>query len=85
MEPPSKSRFKEFSLEPDPSLKTETFKDRKKRLINRRDGRGIIVEPGMSWAEICREILKDGTKGFNLLKVARGELKQTNGWTVEIL
>lgn len=85
MEPPSETRFKEFSLEPDPSLKKETFKDRRKRLINRRDGRGIIVEPGMSWAEICREILKDGTKGFNLLKVARGELKQTNGWTVEIL
>jgi hypothetical protein len=79
------SRFKEFKFDADPSLKKDTFKDKRKKLINKRDGRGVIVEPGMSWAKICREILQDGTKGFNLVKVARGELRQTNGWEVEIL
>lgn len=61
------------------------FKNLRKRLTNRERGIGFEIEPGLSWRRIALEVLNDGTQPSNLIKVAKGEIKSTNGWEVEIL
>lgn len=64
---------------------TARLKAKNKRLINRARGVGFDIPGGITWAEICRSFLKDGTNPKLLSRVARGHLKSTNGWEVEIL
>lgn len=61
------------------------FKNSRKRLINRERGLGFEIEAGLSWRRIALEVLNDGTHSSNLIKVANGEIRSTNGWEVEIL
>lgn len=63
----------------------QRLKAKNKRLVNRARGVGFDVPGGITWADICRTILKDGTSPKLLARVARGQLKSTNGWEVEIL
>lgn len=55
------------------------------RLINKSLGIGYDIPACHSWVEICRDILKDGTNPKTLSRVARGQLKSTNGWEATIL
>jgi len=58
---------------------------RNKRLVNKFTGVGYDIPGGYSWVEICRDVLKDGTCPNSLAKVARGQLKSTNGWQITLL
>lgn len=56
-----------------------------KRLVNKKRGLGFDVPASYTWVEICRDILQDGTNPKTLSRVAKGELKSTNGWQVALL
>jgi hypothetical protein len=65
--------------------KPRGLRNKNKRLVNKSTGVGYDIPAGYNWVEICRDILKDGTCPNSLAKVARGQLKSTNGWQVTLL
>lgn len=68
-----------------PKEGTAPVRRRNKRLTNKKLGLGYDIPGTYTWVEICRDILKDGTNPRTLSRVAKGELKSTNGWEVEVL
>lgn len=79
-------KLREFEVpvaEPGPTV--YALRHANKRLINKRTGKGYDIPGGLTWTEICEDILKDGTSPGRLAMVARGRLKSTNGWEVKIL
>jgi len=61
------------------------LRDSNKRLVNKSLGKGYDIPGGLTWKHICENILCDGTNPGTLARVARGQLKSTNGWEVKIL
>lgn len=77
--------IRRFEIPVEGGLNTRTIRLRDKRLVNKNTGVGYDIPGGYTWIEICRDILKDGTCPNALGKVARGQLKSTNGWQVTLL
>jgi hypothetical protein len=79
-------RFKAFDVpvEDGKSVSTYVLRKANKRLVNTILGKGYDVPGGLTWKHICENILKDGTNPGTLARVARGQLKSTNGWQVKV-
>jgi hypothetical protein len=75
---------KKFEIER-PVQRLTGLKHKRKRLTNKQLGVGYEVPAGLTWRAICDEILCDGTNPLTLSRVAKGQLKSTNGWEVTLL
>lgn len=80
-------KLKEFEvpITEDRSSHIISLRNANKRLVNKSLGKGYDVPGGLTWKHICENILCDGTNPGTLARVARGQLKSTNGWEVKIL
>jgi hypothetical protein len=79
-------KFKEFQVpKKEKAMTSYALRQANKRIVNTEIGKGYDIPGGMSWLEICKTILMDGTNPKSLARVARGQLKSTNGWEVKIL
>lgn len=79
-------KLREFEVpKQDNSMSVYALRQAKKRLVNKSLGKGFDIPGGITWKDICENILKDGTSPATLARVARGCLHSTNGWEVKIL
>lgn len=85
--PMKEFKLKEFEvpITEDRASRIISLRNANKRLVNKSLGKGYDVPGGLTWKHICENILRDGTNPSTLARVARGQLKSTNGWEVKIL
>lgn len=74
-------------IEEKPKYITETFEPKEQwvpfRLVNESLGIAHTILEKMRWADISREVLRDGTSSSALAQVVRGERRSINGWRCE--
>ena len=81
-----KQRFIETKVDSDHKCLPQSYwVNKRKILTNLSAGRTIVVDGGVTWKEICEDILKDGTSPSTLARAAKGINKSANGWVVEVL
>ena len=78
--------FSEVRTQPDPRFTPrQHWVSRPKILTKISTGRQVVVGGGVSWKEICKDILRDGTSPVTLARAAKGLCKTANGWVVQVL